>query len=83
VFITFVGLAASTATNMTDATAGILKLVPAWFGDLYLLIIVGGGIKNNFLNTYSSGMSRLSMAVRIRRSRSVIFDAVVGGAMSV
>jgi NCS1 family nucleobase:cation symporter-1 len=83
VFITVVGLAAATATNMTNETAGILRLVPAWFGDLYLLVIVGGGITNNFLNTYSSGMSLLSIGIRIRRSRSVLFDAVVGGAMSV
>jgi len=83
VFITFIGLAAATATNMTNQTAGILHLVPIWFGDIYLLVIVGGGITNNFLNTYSSGMSLLSMGVRVKRSRSVIFDAVIGGAMSV
>jgi nucleobase:cation symporter-1, NCS1 family len=83
VFITFVGLAAATTTNMATETAGILHLVPTWFGDIYLLIIVGGGITNNFLNTYSSGMSLLSVGIKIKRSRSVIFDAVVGGAMSV
>lgn len=83
VFITFVGLAAATTTNMSNETAGILHLVPTWFGDVYLLIIVGGGITNNFLNTYSSGMSLLSVGIRIKRSRSIIFDAVIGGAMSV
>jgi len=83
VFITFVGVAAATATNMSNETAGILHLVPIWFGDIYLLIIVGGGITNNFLNTYSSGMSLLSMGIKIKRSRSIVFDAVIGGAMSV
>jgi NCS1 family nucleobase:cation symporter-1 len=83
VFITFVGLAAATATNMTNETAGILRLVPTWFGDIYLLVIVGGGITNNFLNTYSSGMSLLSIGIKVKRSRSVMFDAVLGGAMSV
>ena len=83
VFITMVGVAAATATNMTNQVAGIQRLVPSWFATLYLAIIVGGGITNNFLNTYSSGLSLLSMGVRIRRSRSVIFDAIIGGAMAV
>lgn len=83
VFITIVGIAAATTTNMSNQVAGIQRLVPAWFGALYLAIIVGGGITNNFLNTYSSGMSLLSMGVKIRRSRSVIFDAIIGGAMAV
>jgi NCS1 family nucleobase:cation symporter-1 len=83
VFISLVGLAAATATNMSNETAGILHLVPIWFGDLYLLVIVGGSITNNFLNTYSSGMSLLSMGIRMPRAKSVIIDAIVGGAMSV
>jgi nucleobase:cation symporter-1, NCS1 family len=83
VFITLVGLAAGTATNMTDQVAGIQKLVPTWFGTLYLAIIVGGGITNNFLNTYSSGLSLLSIGIKIPRVRSIIFDAVIGGGMAV
>ncbi len=83
VFITFVGVAAATATNMSNQVAGIQRLVPAWFGTLYLAIIVGGGITNNFLNTYSSGLSLQSMGVKIRRARSVIIDAIIGGAMAI
>ena len=83
IFITLVGVAAATATDMTNQVAGIQRLVPTWFGTLYLAIIVGGGITNNFLNTYSSGLSLLSMGVRIRRSRSVIFDAIIGGLMAI
>jgi NCS1 nucleoside transporter family len=82
VFITLVGLAAGTATNMTNQVAGIQRLVPAWFGTLYLAIIVGGGITNNFLNTYSSGLSLLSIGIKMPRARSIIFDAVIGGAMA-
>jgi NCS1 family nucleobase:cation symporter-1 len=83
VFITLVGLAAGTATNMTNQVAGIQRLVPAWFGTLYLAVIVGGGITNNFLNTYSSGLSLLSIGIKMPRVRSIIFDAVIGGAMAV
>ncbi len=83
VFITLVGLAAGTATNMTNQVAGIQRLVPTWFGTIYLAIIVGGGITNNFLNTYSSGLSLLSVGIKMPRAWSIIFDAVVGGAMAV
>jgi len=50
---------------------------------LVLLITVGGGMTNSFLNAYSSGMSLLSMGVKIKRSRFTVFDAVIGGTMSV
>jgi NCS1 nucleoside transporter family len=83
VFITLVGLAAGNATNMTNQVAGIQRLVPTWFGTIYLAIIVGGGITNNFLNTYSSGLSLLSVGIKMPRAWSIIFDAVVGGAMAV
>jgi len=83
VFITLVGLAAATATNMTNQVAGIQRLVPGWFGTLYLAIIVGGAITNNFLNSYSSGLSLLSVGIKMPRYRSIIFDAVIGGAMAV
>ena len=83
VFITLVGLAAGTATNMTNQVAGIQRLVPTWFGTIYLAIIVGGGITNNFLNTYSSGLSLLSVGIKMPRAWSILFDAVVGGAMAV
>jgi nucleobase:cation symporter-1, NCS1 family len=83
VFITIVGLAAGTATNMTNQVSGIERLVPTWFGTIYLAIIVGGGITNNFLNTYSSGLSLLSVGIKMPRARSVIFDAVIGGGMAI
>ena len=82
-FINFVGLAAATATNMTNEVAGIQRLVPAWFGTVYLAIIVGGGITNNFLNCYSSGLSLLSTGIKMPRTRSIFLDAVVGGGMAV
>ncbi|MGH3277039.1 MAG: purine-cytosine permease family protein, partial [Streptosporangiaceae bacterium] len=83
IFITLIGLAAATATNMTNQVSGIERLVPTWFGTIYLAIIVGGGITNNFLNTYSSGLSLLSIGIKMPRARSVIFDAVIGGGMAV
>jgi len=82
-FINYLGLAAATATNMSNEVAGIERLVPGWFGTLYLAIIVGGGITNNFLNCYSSGLSLLSTGIKMPRTRSVLLDAVIGGGMAV
>jgi purine-cytosine permease-like protein len=77
-----VGIAAATATNMSDPAAGIVRLIPSWLSIAYLAVIVGGTVTNNFLNTYSSGLCLQAIGVRIRRSRSVVFDAVVGGTMA-
>jgi purine-cytosine permease-like protein len=83
IIITFVGLAASTVTDMSDPVAGLKHILPAWFFTPYLLIIVFGGIANNFLNTYSSGLSLLSVGIRIKRWRAVMIDAVLATALSV
>jgi NCS1 family nucleobase:cation symporter-1 len=81
--IGLVGVAAATATNMTDPVGGLTKLLPGWFLVPYLAVIVGGSITNNFLNTYSSGLSLLAVGIKLRRSRAVLVDAVIGGLMSV
>ena len=83
VVITMVGVIAATATDMTDPIAGISKLVPGWFLDIYYLVIVGGTITNNFLNSYSSGLNLQALGVRIARHRAVLIDAVIAGAMSI
>jgi NCS1 family nucleobase:cation symporter-1 len=83
VLLNFVGLAAATATNMTNEMVGIQRLVPTWFGTLYLAIIVGGAITNNFINTYSSGLSLLATGIKVSRTTCIALDAVVGGGMAV
>jgi len=81
--IGLLGVAAATATDMTDPVGGLSKLVPGWFFAPYLAVIVGGTITNNFLNTYSSGLSLLAVGIRIKRYKAVLIDAVLGGLLSI
>jgi NCS1 nucleoside transporter family len=81
--ITVFGIAAATATDMTDPVAGLKEILPNWFFVTYLAVIVGGTITNNFLNTYSSGMSLLAFGLKVKRYQAVLIDAVVGTALSI
>jgi purine-cytosine permease-like protein len=83
VLITFVGVAASTATNMSNPIGGLQHILPGWFFGCYLAVIVGGTVTNNFLNTYSSSMSLLTLGLRMKRYKAVFIDATVGTAMSI
>jgi NCS1 nucleoside transporter family len=80
--ITTFGVAAATATDMTDPVAGLQAILPNWFFVTYVAVIVGGTITNNFLNTYSSGMSLLALGLRVRRWQAVLVDATIGTALS-
>jgi len=82
VLITVIGVAAATATDMSDPVAGLKAILPTWFFITYLVVIVGGTITNNFLNTYSSGMSLLALGLKAKRWQAVLVDAVVGTALS-
>jgi NCS1 nucleoside transporter family len=82
VVISVFGVAAATATDMTDPVAGLKAILPNWFFVTYLAVIVFGTITNNFLNTYSSGMSLLALGLKIRRWQAVLVDAVIGTALS-
>jgi NCS1 family nucleobase:cation symporter-1 len=81
--IAFVGVAASTETNMSNPIGGLQHLLPGWFFGCYLAVIVGGTVTNNFLNTYSSSMSLLTLGLKMKRYKAVFIDATVGTALSV
>lgn len=83
VAITIFGIAAATATDMSDPVAGLKLILPNWFFVTYLAVIVGGTITNNFLNTYSSSMSLLAFGLKVKRYQAVLIDAIVGTALSV
>lgn len=83
VLITFVGVAASTATDMSNPIGGLQHILPKWFFGTYLAVIVGGTVTNNFLNTYSSSMSLLTLGLKMQRYKAVFIDATVGTAMSI
>lgn len=80
--ISVIGAAAGTAVNMTNPVGGLHSLVPEWFFAILLLVIMGGAIANNFMNTYSSGMSLMALGARIRRTRAVLVDAAIATAMA-
>ncbi|MCW2902081.1 MAG: cytosine or purine or uracil or thiamine or allantoin permease [Streptosporangiaceae bacterium] len=82
VIITVFGAAAATATDMSDPVAGLKAILPNWFFVVYLAVIVGGTITNNFLNTYSSGMSLLALGLKAKRWQAVLVDSVIGTALS-
>jgi nucleobase:cation symporter-1, NCS1 family len=48
-----------------------------------VLLVIGGSITNNFINTYSSGMSLLAMGLRVSRPVAILIDAVLATAASV
>lgn len=83
VLIGLVGVAAATATDMSDPLAGLRNLLPVWFLVPYLLVIVGGTITNNFLNTYSSGLNLQALGVKLPRHKAVLIDAVLAGIASI
>ena len=72
-----IGIAAATATDMTDPVGGLAALTPKWFLVPFLLLLVGGSTTNNFINLYSSGLNLQAMGVPLPRSRSVFVDAIL------
>lgn len=80
--ITVIGYFAARVADLTDPIAGLGTLLAPWYFNLYLVLIVGGAITNNFINTYSSGMSLLAMGLRTSRSKAVLLDAALATAAS-
>jgi nucleobase:cation symporter-1, NCS1 family len=83
IIITMIGIGAATATDMSDPIAGLSKLLPSWYLVPYLAVVVVGILTANFLNTYSSGMSFLSMGVRLKRYQAIFIDAVIASAAAI
>lgn len=51
-----------------------------WYFQLFLIVVLGGTITNNFLNTYSAGLSKLAIGLKISRPVSISIDALLAGA---
>ncbi|MEU9343404.1 cytosine permease [Streptomyces sp. NPDC048278] len=78
-----IGILAGSAIDMSDPQTNMRAILPSWFYAVFLLVLVVGSITNNVLTVYSSGLALQAMGVRISRARSVIADAVLGGALCV
>lgn len=82
-FLAVVGVLAGTAVDMTDPQVSMKAVMAGWFYPVFLLLIIVGTTLNNVLGVYSSGLALQALGVRARRSRTVILDCVVGGAMTI
>jgi nucleobase:cation symporter-1, NCS1 family len=80
VVITCIGFVAARATNLTDPVGGFQPILASWYFSIFVLVVLGGTITNNFLNTYSSGMSLLAVGFNMSRPAAVIIDAVLATA---
>ena len=78
-----IGVIAATVTDMTDPIAGLQSIVPQALLVAYLAVVVGGTITNNFLNTYSSGMSLLAVGVSTTRTRATTLNIALALAVTV
>lgn len=76
-----IGILAGSVIDMSDPQTNMRSILPSWFYAVFLLVVVVGSITNNVLTVYSSGLALQAMGVRISRARSVIADAVLGGAL--
>ena len=81
--LTFIGILAATAVDPSDFTTSMRAIVPGWFYVIFLIAVALGMTANNVISVYSSGLSLQALGVKIRRSRTVWFDVVLGTALTI
>ncbi|MGH6939187.1 purine-cytosine permease family protein [Hypericibacter sp.] len=83
VIITVIGYMAAREVDLTDPIGGFAPILAPWYFKFFVLLVIGGSITNNFINTYSSGMSLLAMGLNVSRPKAIMIDAVLATAASV
>ena len=83
VLLMIIGFVAARAANLTDPVGGFQPLLAPWYFQLFLVVVLGGTITNNLLNTYSSGLSLMAAGVNVSRPIAVLIDAIFAGAAAV
>jgi purine-cytosine permease-like protein len=68
------------ATSL-DPVGPVGAVLPSWLSVPYLLAAAGGMLAETDLACYSSGLTLLALGVRVRRTRTVLVDASVVGAV--
>ncbi|MEA2303161.1 MAG: nucleobase:cation symporter, family [Solirubrobacteraceae bacterium] len=81
--ISIVGVLAAGVADLSDPVAGLKPLLASWYFVPFLIVVIGGSITNNFLNTYTSGLTLLALGVRLPRWKTIIIDAVIATGLSV
>ncbi len=83
IIITVIGYLAATSLDLTDPIGGFKPMLPAWYFYIFVLVVAGGSVTNNFINTYSSGMSLLAAGINVKRQNAILIDAVLATVASV
>jgi NCS1 family nucleobase:cation symporter-1 len=81
--LTIVGVLAASVTDLADPVGGLKPLLASWYFAPFLVVVIGGSITNNFLNTYTSGLTLLALGIRLPRWKTIIIDCVIATALSV
>jgi purine-cytosine permease-like protein len=81
--ITIVGVLAASVADLTDPVGGLKPLLASWYFAPFLVVVIGGSVTNNFLNTYTSGLTLLALGIRLPRWKTIIIDCVIATAVSV
>lgn len=71
------GTFVSASAFSSNPVMAIAKAVPSWAAIPFLLAVVVGDITANYLNAYSSGMSFLSMGIKLPRYWAVVVDGLI------
>ncbi len=67
----------------SNPVMAIAKAVPSWAAIPFLIAVIVGDVTANYLNAYSSGMSFLSMGIRLKRYWAVALDGLICTALAV
>jgi purine-cytosine permease-like protein len=81
--ISIVGVLAASAADLTDPVGGLKPLLASWYFAPFLVVVIGGSVTNNFLNTYTSGLTLLALGIKLPRWKTIIIDCVIATAASV
>jgi purine-cytosine permease-like protein len=69
--------------DVSDPVGGLKPLLASWYFVPFLVVVIGGSVTNNFLNTYTSGLTLLALGIRLPRWKTIIIDCVIATALSV
>jgi purine-cytosine permease-like protein len=81
--ISIVGVLAASVADLADPVGGLKPLLASWYFAPFLVVVIGGSVTNNFLNTYTSGLTLLALGIRLPRWKTIIIDCVIATALSV
>ncbi len=71
------GVVVGTLVDTSDPIGNLPRVLPNWFLFPFLIVVIGGVVANNVMNSYSSGLNLLALGVRVERYKSVFVDAVI------